>query len=200
MTPKGVCSEHRAGKRNSEYSIVLLGESIRMNRASIVVLLLSITSLSGQVKDIDGWEPTKWGMSLKQTREALAGRAEDVALEQFPHIKLRIPEIVVGGIPLSVNFEFTDAGGLRIVAMSVRDDFTRASAFDGLKQLLIEKYGPPSDQDAKTERDQDGDKIDGRTALWRTPSTTLLLKWSEYERHDIGSVMVIYSKVIKSEL
>jgi hypothetical protein len=168
-----------------------------MNRASIAVVLLSITSLSAQVKDIEGWEPTKWDMSLEQTREALAGRAQDVALVQSPHIKLQIPKIEANGIPLSVNFEFTDTGGLSKVAMSVREGFARASAFEGLKQSLIEKYGPPSDQDTKTERDQNGARLAVRTALWRMPSTTVLLNWSEDE-DDIGNVMVTYSKVIKS--
>ena len=72
--------------------------------------------------------------------------------------------------------------------MSVRDGVARASAFEGLKQSLIEKYGPPSDQDAKTERDQNGARLAIRTAPWQMPSTTVLLNWTEDE-NDIGNLM-----------
>ena len=165
-------------------------------------LLLSLPALlAAQVKDIDGWEPTKWGMSVEQARDALGGRAAETTPEKDVGLirRLRIPKFEVSQIPLEIWFEFSpDTSELRSVQMTVQDGVGRGGAFERLKQLLIEKYGPQSDQDIKTERNAFGSTRVDKTTLWRMPSTSILLTWSDYG--DIGYVSVRYSKVVKSGL
>jgi hypothetical protein len=170
-------------------------------KATIAVALLLITcgSMSGQqtAPDVDGWNGSKWGMSLAQVKAAV-----EYPIERDAKLKdvLRITRLIeVDSIPVRVSFEFaTDK--LKFVTLVVDEGYNRNLAFDSLKQSLIEKYGKPSDQDVKTEHPVPGPLGSDiaavhRTALWTFPSTAITLDWMEYG--DTGSVMILYKEVNK---
>jgi hypothetical protein len=156
--------------------------------------------LNAQVKDIDGWGPTKWGMSVKQASEALGGNAEKMPRGSRGQELLRIPNIEIEHFELEVEFEFSvDPSELRSVSM-IYQKGARSVAFERLRDALIEKYGTASNQDEKRELIGRSLAVE-KTALWSMPSTSIHLKWSEIGNDgDNGYVAIVYSKVIKSGL
>ena len=170
----------------------------------LLFLMISACLLSGQVKDIDGWASTKWGMSVEEVRAAVGNRAAKAPLAIDPRFQSfeNVADIDVAGIPMQLSLSFTlEKPQLFEAYLSLHHPNgtgTGEAEFDTLKRLLIERYGVPADQQEK-KNSRPGETLD-RTVFWRLPSTSISLSWLESKEFDGGLVSVDYTRVEKTPL
>src|ERR1700733_16308632 len=75
----------------------------------LLFLMVSACLLSAQIKDIDGWSPTKWGMSCEEAGAAIGNPAAKLPLVVHPRYQAleNISEIDVAGMPMRLSLSFT---------------------------------------------------------------------------------------------
>ena len=159
----------------------------------------------GQTKpnDVDGWGKIKWGITVAEAKAALGEQASgptevpgrnDILIERIVIRDFLIEDLHCKvSIQSKRNSEVISA--VDILVGDMRDPpFSRESAFDSLKKLLIEKYGSPKNEDRK---------VEGRDVkslvFWTFPSTAISLRRSE-GRYGYGYVAVYYEAVDKKAL
>jgi hypothetical protein len=127
-------------------------------------------ALLGQVppKDVDGYDKIKWGMTIAEVRSAY-----DVTAP-VQNRSLPLPPVKINNIEMRA-YASTNEGTERISKVALLWGFNDAGfsgpyGFSTIKALLIQKYGPPINEETKI---QYGDQT--KTALWTFPSTTILL-------------------------
>jgi hypothetical protein len=115
-------------------------------------------------------------------------------------VRFVVNNIDIGGLPCTASVE-TDRDTDSIAGVTIRPakEFQeraelRATVFDKLKQLLIQKYGGPKSDNQRPE----GDDVESQV-LWSFPSTTIELYRSE-GGYDTGFVLLIYSAADKKAL
>jgi hypothetical protein len=127
---------------------------------SSVALLLFL--LSG-VKDVDGWEKAKWGMSEQEVRTAFA-----------PDIKgatdLELDDVTVDHLHFSARF-WIDAKSKQLTGVRLTniDKGISTSTFAALEKALVQQYGPP------TERTNGARLI----TVWDFPSSVIEMHYGE---------------------
>ena len=133
-------------------------------RLCVVVALAGTTMGQTKPKDVDGWGKVKWGMPVAEARTAYGNEIRyDVRLHDGL-IALRLNDVKLGalemGALLQVSDERINGAELSIIGISGSE---RDNAYNNLKALLIDKYGPATSDDQKS-----------RT-IWVFPSTLITL-------------------------
>lgn len=181
-----------------------------MKLTTVAILLLCAAASAQdftaiqQPIDIEGWGKVKWGMTVEEARKATAEFQSEPPEIPGPNFTF-ITKIVLGSVPVGDlhckvsiqakrNSETIVAVTLTTGPVDEPPSF-RATAFDTLKRLLIQKYGQPKSDDRRAES---GHVV--TVVLWNLPSTTITLKRSEGSRYGIGYVSLQYAAVDKKAL
>ncbi len=151
---------------------------MRALRVGMVGIAIVVT-LSAQPKDIDGWDKIKWGMTMADARAAYSIEAQPEAGEYGT--TLRLKPVRIGDISLAVSIG-TKHGSEQISQVSLDQHYGFPSdppfdgphVFDTLKTPLIQKYGPPKNQETRRESHNII-----KSVLWTFPSTTIVLEFRE---------------------
>lgn len=99
----------------------------------------------------------------------------------------------LGPYSATARLEFQpDRDYLSAVSVKIADEVPRASAYESLRQALIEKYGKPTSDDSTSDRNSFESLSVTKTVQWRLRSSTIVLTWSDYG--GIGYVSVRYSE------
>lgn len=164
----------------------------------MTVAILAIAAIVGttqELPDCTGWSLARWGMTTQQVRESFpAARAVDPPVKDLGTlIRLQAYPVQLSTYKARAQFAFPpDQDRLTAVSVTVTQDTPRTSAFDALKQALVEKYGKPTSSDSTTEGTALGSAITTRTVIWRLRSSMVTLEW--IEGGDVGSVGVRYAE------
>ena len=145
-------------------------------KAMVVSLIALAPVLNAQtVKDVDGFDKIKWGMTLQQAADAYGIENKTQTNEYWTSLEL--PPITVSDVKLDVGA--SSKPGLNKISMV---SLTKVHArpferldpdFDTLKTLLIQKYGQPNSDETTMKFDE---KV--KTVLWVLPSTSITLELS----------------------
>ena len=166
------------------------------------VSFLAASAVFCQIKDVQGWDKVKWGMSVAEVRAAYGSRASEPLAGSVKNDKLLISDIHIGEITASADI-YTATNSDKVVSAEIAatgwsgiTGSGRQSIFGMLKPLLIQKYGTPRCEDRVP--DFDGGFIDS-TLLWVFPSTSVKLRWSEDTSpgHNNGFVSIEYKAIDK---
>lgn len=156
--------------------------------------------------DVTGWNKIQWGMTVAQAKRRFGADAAEPGDEykgsvgtRYP-VRLIINNLDIGGLPCTATIETDrDTDSIASVTLKPGKAFQehpqlRTSAFDQLKELLIQKYGKPKIDDVRQENGNVNSKI-----LWSFPSTIIELYRSEGS-YDLGYVLLTYHAVDKKAL
>jgi hypothetical protein len=106
---------------------------------------------------------------------------------------LEASPVRLGSYPATAKFEFeVGKNYLSSVDVVVADSVSRESAYQNLRQALIEKYDKPISEDLTRGQNTFGDRSEQRTVQWRLKSSMIVLTW--YELGGFGYVGVRYSE------
>lgn len=163
-----------------------------MLKMMVVALIALVSGLSAQtVKDIDGFDKVKWGMTMQQAADAYGVENKTETNEYWTSIEL--PPITVSDIDLSVGAlskpGLNKISAVRLTKVHARPFERLDHEFDTIKTLLIQKYGQPNSDETTIKF---GDKV--KTVLWVLPSTSITLEL------DAVAVFVRYSAIEKNVL
>lgn len=166
--------------------------------APLAILLSSaLSAQSDRPKDVPGWGKIQWGMTLDQVRAAYGPETKASDDPYWSHLTL--PPVTVGDIPLQVSVSAKKPSAqVTLVILSCYFGFTSDTPgvapnvtprdFDGLKALMIQKYGHPRNEERRIEYN---DRV--RVFLWTFTSTTIELKLAQSaDNPELGSMHVEY--------
>lgn len=165
-----------------------------MQRQSKLLVSLSIVVTAfaqTPPKDVVGWGKIRWGMTFAEVRSALSPSE----MNEFPGQAASCSDYPIHYCapdrgPYLESNEITEIGGIelhlmiqaaykstKVVSVQLADlnGKNAVENFDSLKTMLIQKYGPPANQETKI--DDIGAHL--KTALWTFPTTTILLTLRE---------------------
>jgi hypothetical protein len=157
------------------------------------------TSQQAATPDVTGWNKITWGMTVAQAKKLFGADVTEPEGEA-PHVRFVVDKIDIGGLPCTASVATDrDSDSITSVTLQPAKEFRklpqlRASAFNKLKELLIQKYGKPMSDDQRQENGDTNSQV-----LWSFPSTTIELYRSE-GRYDLGYVLLIYHAVDKKAL
>jgi hypothetical protein len=158
-------------------------------------MVLAVAAIAQDVPDATGWSAAKWGMTLEQAKDAIPGSRTPVKIEKDYGLLVRLEatSVKLGAYAAQACLEFQpDKDYLSAVSLKVADGIPRSSAYESLRQALIEKYGKPASEDSTSDRNAFGNVNVTKKVQWRLKSSTIVLTWSDYG--DIGYVAVRYSE------
>jgi hypothetical protein len=161
----------------------------------IATALAQESTPTQQPADDKGWGGLKWGMTLQDAREVMpeCKQAASPSKDYGMLIRLEAKRVRLGQLTADASIEFyPDKDYLSAVSLKVDDSVSRSSAFESLKQGLIEKYGKPANEDQSSELNTHGDRSVTKTILWNLKSSTIRLTWFDYGSS--GYVGVRYSE------
>lgn len=161
----------------------------------LLFLTLAVVAIAQDVPDATGWSTTKWGMTVEEAKAALPGSRPPAQIDKDYGLLIRLEAspVNVGAYPARANLEFQpNRDYLSAVSLKIADGIPRSSAYESLRQALIEKYGKPASEDTTSERNAFGSLNVTKKVQWRLKSSTIVLTWSDYG--DIGYVAVRYSE------
>jgi len=164
---------------------------------AIPLVLVASLSLVAQSKDVNGWGKIKWGMTVAQAKAVYGTQVQvaDPASESHETDEyvdqLVIERLKVGDLEMQVAIK-TPRGsdGIREVALALPKGDSRASrisAYAGLRNSLILKYGKPSHAESK---DTD---IFSESTTWAFPSTIITLYHIETKDIQFGILGLQYA-------
>lgn len=177
-----------------------------------MILLVPLLALCAAVADAQnrpqpqGWGPVTWGMTVAEAHAALGPAAVPATDRPGPNIvvvdRLLVPGIAIGGLTARAAIQ-TARESDRISAVTLdlagldASPRRRAEAFDQVKQLLMQKYGRPKDENSR--RTPEGDTE--HTVVWNFPATSITLTWQETTpRYALGFVTLRYQAVDRKAL
>jgi hypothetical protein len=175
-----------------------------MMKTTFAALLATFSTIaSGQLKDVDGWQSAKWGMSQSAVTEAYHGQVKSrpTGFKQYPLPFLDLQEpMVIADTPFLVTFRFdAESKGLDCVSLSPRNlNATPEVLVQELLRLLTEKYGAPTEKAEKLDHGNDDRKY-----TWLYPSTVIELNFfSSHVLKGLETLYVSYRKrdVLKNPL
>jgi hypothetical protein len=151
-------------------------EAMRLFLLAAVALRL----LPGQPKDLhresdaDGFGNIKWGMTVAEAKAAFPSLLEPERLELTSGAfeeRLTQPVLMIGSVEMTVSIQTKADSDLitRIVLKLAPFAQHRRTAFQFLRNNLIQKYGKPSTRSRMKEE----------TEVWALPSTTITLSWRQ---------------------
>jgi hypothetical protein len=161
----------------------------------LLFMLFAAAAIAQDVPDATGWSTARWGMTLEQAKGAVSGSRDPVRIEKDYGLltRLEASPVQLGPYPATARLEFQpDRDYLSAVSVKIADDIPRASAYETLRQALVEKYGKPTSEDSTNDRNSFGSRSATKTVQWRLKSSMIVLTWSDYG--DIGYVSVRYSE------
>jgi hypothetical protein len=161
----------------------------------LLLMVLAVAAIAQDVPDATGWSTAKWGMTLEQAKEAVPGSRGPVRIEKDYGLLVRLEAspVKLGPYSATARLEFQpDRDYLSAVSVKIADEVPRASAYESLRQALIEKYGKPTSDDSTSDRNSFESLSVTKTVQWRLRSSTIVLTWSDYG--GIGYVSVRYSE------
>lgn len=171
-------------------------------RSSVWLAFTGIVLL-GQTKpkDVYGWGKIRWGMTVAQAKAAYGSQAQESDGQDGTSTKfterLAIKSFAVGDVRMKVSIE-TMPGSQMIkeVSLTMEKDqpqsSTRTSAYEDMKNSLMQKYGRPTDQ----QKDQ-GERTETNSATWTFPSTVISLFWVEAKGIPFGVLTLQYTATDK---
>jgi hypothetical protein len=157
--------------------------------------------LSGQTrpKDVDGWDKIKWGMTIAQARSAYAVESQPESKDNWTLLDLK--PVKVGAVEMGVQVG-ARLGSQKISLVRLWSFFGLPSSaplagaqdFDTLKTTLIQKYGPPDNEETK--RGENFRLL--KTVLWKFPSASVRLALEQsFSLPNLGSIFLEYGQVEK---
>jgi hypothetical protein len=167
----------------------------------LCALIALAVALSGQTrpKDVDGWDKIKWGMTIAQARSAYAVESQPESKDNWTLLDLK--PVKVGAIEMGVQLGARQ-GSQKISLVRLWSFFGLPSSpplagaqdFDTLKTTLIQKYGPPDNEEEK--RGENFRLL--KTVLWTFPSTSILLRLEQSSSlPNVGNIFLEYGQVEK---
>jgi hypothetical protein len=167
----------------------------------VCALIVLAVALSGQTrpKDVDGWDRIKWGMTIAQARSAYAVESQPESKDNWTLLDLK--PVKVGAIDMGVQLGARQ-GSQKISLVRLWSFFGLPSSpplagaqdFDTLKTALIQKYGPPDNEEEK--RGENFRLL--KTVLWTFPSTSILLRLEQSSSlPNLGNIFLEYGQVEK---
>jgi len=162
-------------------------------------LVALAVALRGQPKpkDVDGWDKIKWGMTIAQARSAYGVATQPERKDNWTLLDLKPVKVV--GIEMGVQVG-AGPGSRKITLVRLWSFFGLPSSpplagpqdFDTLKTMLIQKYGPPANEEAK--RGENFRLL--KTVLWTFPSTSILLTLEQSSSlPNLGNIFVEYTAI-----
>ncbi len=155
---------------------------------------IALPLLPGQPKDLnrerdaDGFGNIKWGMTVAEAKAAFPGLREPERSEltggAFEE-RLIQPVLMIGSVEMTVSIQTKTDSDLitRIVLKLAPFVQHRRTAFQFLRNNLIQKYGKPSHHDTATRS-----RMKEETEVWALPSTSITLSW---RREAVGKLRVL---------
>jgi hypothetical protein len=174
-----------------------------MMKIAPALTLIGFGLLTAAPADVDGWAQVKWGMTVAEARAALGPMAATESQTPSPLTgEIFIRDIVIirgikmqGVVKASKESKLVNAVEIEVANLHELPQ-NRATFFSEIKQLLIEKYGSPTNES----KDSVADDIE-TIAAWSFPSTRISLRWSESsQRYKLGFVVLTYSAIDKKAL
>jgi hypothetical protein len=167
----------------------------------LCALIALAVALSGQArpKDVDGWDKIKWGVTIAQARFAYAVESQPESKDNWTLLDLK--PVKVGAIEMGVQVG-ARLGSQQISLVRLWSFFGLPSSaplagpqdFDTLKTTLIQKYGPPDNEETK--RGENFRLL--KTVLWKFPSTSILLTLEQSSSlPNLGNIFLEYAEVDK---
>jgi hypothetical protein len=153
------------------------------------ILAESKSQMSAQPKDVQGWNKTKWGMTDEQIRTELIGNRVEpyTETEKFKdfRVNLWIKNLEIDDYQYEVLFQMDDlTNQLSRVLIRPSENKEIYVKFKSLDQMLMEKYGLPNDKD-----DHYSWYIQTYKHLWKFPTTTIELRYSELKIPKVESIL-----------
>jgi hypothetical protein len=158
---------------------------IKILASALAVVIFPAIAFS-QTTDVDGWNGTRWGMSLAQIQAVIT-----YPLERDPHfVSARAPVVYrtvepfkMLDTPVRAYFLFSpDDNQLVGVEVQIDSHFLESihspsERFERFRRSLVEKYGRPTFTDDR-----------GRIVFWRFASSSVTLTWAEVGREPFVGV------------
>jgi len=146
---------------------------------------------------IAGWDRARWGMSISEIQTAYpAAKPHKRETYDFGGRKyysdLALSDIHVGGYNLTVQFLMDSSDTL--AAVKLEKDFDKNMsggkiAYETLKELLIQKYGPPT-----TEKSEPTEHSRSLSCIWHSPNAQIRLNYHSTPLIHLCFVNVTYAK------
>jgi hypothetical protein len=154
-------------------------------------------SLYGQArpKDIDGWDKIKWGMTIAEAASTYGIAAQPETKDNWTLLQLNPAKIA--GVEMGVQVGAREsAGKISLVRLwsffGLPSSPPSASAqdFDTLRTLLIQKYGPPANEE--TRRGENFRLM--KRISWKFPSTSILMSLEQSASlPNLGTIYLDYT-------
>lgn len=150
-------------------------------------------------QDIDGWDKITWSMTLAQVRAAYHADAQPETRDDWTLLQLN--PVNVGGVEMGVQVGARQGSGkLSLVRLWSYFGLPNSAPlagpqdFDTLRAMLIQKYGPPANEETK--RGENFRLI--KTVLWTFPSTSILMTLEQSSSlPNLGNIFVEYTATHK---
>jgi hypothetical protein len=190
MAQENISGEARVPKAEQK----MFWRGAAWNRGLVGVVLLCSSAICAD--DPGGWDKVKWGATLDEVRGLYENSQPDAGHPD----QIKIPDIKVYTPSFDMQATVrTDAGKVSSVTLSLSDEklksaaLGRGVAFDIVKRLLIEKYGPPANETTGLVSGLRETKL-----LWSFPSTSIELLYSESVQFNNCGVYISYRQVRKN--
>jgi hypothetical protein len=181
-------------------------EAVQIGHAEVMRLFLlaaiALPLLPGQPKDFnrerdaDGFGNIKWGMTVAEAKAAFPGLLEperpELTSGAFEE-RLIQPVLMIGNAEMTVSIQTKADSDLitRIVLKLAPAVQHRKTAFQFLRDNLIQNYGRPSHHTAPRGRMKE------ETEVWILPSTTITLDWREESASKFRALDITYQATDK---
>jgi len=168
-------------------------------RLGALIALSVALSAQPKTKDVDGWDKIKWGMTIAQARFAYAVEAQPESKDNWTLLDLK--PVKIGAIEMGVQVGARQ-GSQKISLVRMWSFFGLPSSaplagpqdFDTLKTMLIQKYGPPANEEVK--RGENFRLL--KSVLWTFPSTSIVLRLEQSSSlPNLGNIFLEYAEVDK---
>jgi hypothetical protein len=162
-------------------------------------LAVLAVALYGQPKDVDGWDKIRWGMTIAEVRSAYHIDTQPESNDNWTLLKLN--PVKMGGIELGVQVAARQSSS-KITSVRLWSYFGLPSSppsagpqdFETLRTTLIQKYGRPTNEEAK--RGENFRLI--KTVSWNFPSTSILLTLEQSASlPNLGNIDLDYAATAK---
>jgi len=136
-----------------------------MKFSLLLTMVAGLAFSQAKTQDVTGWAKIKWGMTIEDVRSAYPGATGDGTRE-----RLFLEPVQIGDLSMNVSVS-ARTGTDRITKIELSNMDGGSRKFDGLKVLLIQKYGAPINEATKS----DEANASVTTLLWTFPSASITL-------------------------
>jgi hypothetical protein len=147
---------------------MLNSRTLVLTTAIVLIASTECSIAHAQLSDIEGWAPTKWGMTNDEVLGALSGTGARSSPAANGDPRVIIDEHPIGGRKYTVTLVQSKGRGLVRVSLTPVEKGKPEEQFEELKRSLTELHGPPASSEIK----RDG-LLFTRTAKWDWPKTSL---------------------------